>query len=348
MTGDNLGPPPVEPLSDVTWARVERGLWARMDGSVTIQTRAPSRSWLRIGAPMLAVAAVIAIVVITRDAPSTVEVADRGSDASDVRVVAPPNAPTSASFNDAHIELAPATALVMRHDRPTTVLERGAAWFVVAPRINHATGVADGSRPPFIVIAGDTTVRVIGTKFRVARSDDRVVVEVDHGTVEVTFRGRLEVIRDRQTWSSDEPDRVIALATTASADDVIEFEPTQVRRRPKLKAVERTEPKPIAVEGTPEPTKAHIAPAERDLDREKFERLAVLEKKNPRAAMTGYLELSKDSGKWAANALYAAGRLAADRKDPRAATLLKVYLRRFPAGANVEDARALLVRLPAP
>jgi len=44
-------------------------------------------------------------------------------------------------------------------------------------------------------------------------------------------------------------------------------------------------------------------------------------------------------------ALYAAGRLAADRKDRRAATFLTIYLRRFPNGANAEDARNLLARL---
>src|SRR6185295_13247955 len=95
-----------------------------------------------------------------------------GSNASDVRVVAPATAPTTASFNDAFIELEPSSAVVMRHDRPTTVLERGAATFAVAPR---------GERPPFVVLAGDATVRVIGTKFRVARTPtDRISVEVEH------------------------------------------------------------------------------------------------------------------------------------------------------------------------
>jgi len=43
--------------------------------------------------------------------------------------------------------------------------------------------------------------------------------------------------------------------------------------------------------------------------------------------------------------LFAAGRLAVDTHDARAESLLTIYLRRFPSGANTDDARALLTRL---
>ena len=61
--------------------------------------------------------------------------------------------------------------------------------------------------------------------------------------------------------------------------------------------------------------------------------------------MKGYLELSQGSTTWSAVALFAAGRLAADRHDPRAQTLLSIYLHRFSAGANATDASELLTRL---
>ena len=61
--------------------------------------------------------------------------------------------------------------------------------------------------------------------------------------------------------------------------------------------------------------------------------------------MAGYLALSKGSSRWAQVALYAAGRLAADRDEPRATTFLEIYLRRFPHGKNADDARQLLARL---
>jgi hypothetical protein len=328
MTEERLGPPPIEPLSDVAWARVERGLWARLDGSTTtrIAPERPSRRWVWIAAPLVAAAAIV-LVVSMRGGSSEdggLEVADRGSDARDVRVVSPATAPTSASFNDAYIELEPASAVVMRHDQPTTVLERGAATFAVAPR---------GTRAPFVVLAGETKVRVIGTKFRVARSDERVAVEVEHGIVEVQYKGSIVRVAANESWSSDRP--------VVSATE-IDMEPTRVIRRQKAKptAVPKTEKTEIT---TTQPD-ARLETGKPDPDRAKFEKLAALEKKSPAAAMTGYLELSQSSGRWAANALYAAARLAVDRGDPRAQTLLTVYLKRFPSGANADDARELLAR----
>jgi hypothetical protein len=83
----------------------------------------------------------------------------------------------------------------------------------------------------------------------------------------------------------------------------------------------------------------------KDADAAKYDRLVALEQKDPTAALSGYLELSRGKSKWAAVALYAAGRLAADRHDRRATTFLDIYLRRFPNGANADDARNLLARL---
>ena len=82
-----------------------------------------------------------------------------------------------------------------------------------------------------------------------------------------------------------------------------------------------------------------------DSDRAKYDRLVAMEQKDPTAALSGYLELSQGDSKWAGVALFAAGRLAADRQDRRAVTLLDIYLRRFPNGANADDARNLLARL---
>jgi transmembrane sensor len=66
-----------------------------------------------------------------------------------------------------------------RHER-RVVMDQGQAVFDVA---------ADKSRP-FVIAAGDRTVRVVGTQFDVRRRDGRVSVTVTRGTVEVAPNGQ--------------------------------------------------------------------------------------------------------------------------------------------------------------
>jgi TolA-binding protein len=68
-----------------------------------------------------------------------------------------------------------------------------------------------------------------------------------------------------------------------------------------------------------------------------------MEASNPEGALSIYRKLAAGSGPWAANALYAAGRLQADRgRRGEASQLLQQYLTRFPNGANARDAKDLL------
>lgn len=356
---ERLGPPPVEPLSDVTWARVERGLWARLDSPTLAEVTPAGRSWrwLWIATPMLGAAAALAVVVGTRDTGKPIPAVAEGAEPS--RVVAGA-APSSISFGDAHIELDAHSAIAMRRDagKPITQLENGAAWFTVAPR---------AERPPFEVLAGDTIVRVVGTRFRVARAEERVSVEVEHGIVDVQFRGTLVKVGADQAWSSEHPNQVTSRThrdsaatpatttttattkpdVTATADTTPSIDPkstrkTTVHQSPTVKT-DKAAPPTANVDTT------KLDPATEskkiDPDRVKFERLTALEARDPKAALAGYLELSQGSGRWAEVSLFAAGRLAADRHDARAETMLTIYLRRFPSGANVDDARELLARL---
>ena len=82
-----------------------------------------------------------------------------------------------------------------------------------------------------------------------------------------------------------------------------------------------------------------------DTDRAVYDRLAALEPRDPAAALAGYLALARGTSRWADPALFAAARLATDRHDRRAVTLLAIYLQRFPNGANAIDAKQLLTRL---
>jgi ferric-dicitrate binding protein FerR (iron transport regulator) len=202
----------VEGLSDVAWARVERGVFARLDGSGTVTgavvsretTTAPRRGRLWLAVPIMAAAAVALVMVAThKSSPSGSDVAQTEPS----RIVSGA-APSAVTFGDAHITLDADSAISMERDgaQPTALLEHGAAWFSVAPR---------GEQPPFQVRAGDTLVRVIGTRFRVARHGERAEVTVDHGTVEVRFHGRALHVTDGQSWSSTKPNDV----TTTSASE---------------------------------------------------------------------------------------------------------------------------------
>ena len=388
-----LGPPPVEPMSDVSWARVERGLWSRIDsGATDVRPEAPRRRWVWIAAPALAVAAIVAILVGTGRFTSREETpAIVSSDPSEPSRVVAGAAATAVSFGDAHIDLAAQSAIVMSREggSPSVLLERGVASFAVAPRAD---------RPPFIVRAGDTVVRVVGTRFVVSRSTEQITVAVEHGLVDVQFRGATQRVGAGQTWSSDSPDKVTLhaasgvpdsanktsgpiAANTRTPDSTQPLEPTTSPdahitpdTRTKAPDTHTSTPTKSGARTTPRTPDARIAEAGAgsagsgsgsgsagsagsaspavastamsvDVDRATYDRLSAQERRDPKAALTGYLELSRGNSKWAAVALFAAGRLAADRNDHRAVTFLDIYLRRFPNGANADDARNLLARL---
>jgi transmembrane sensor len=357
---ERLGPPPVEPMTDAAWSRIERGLWAQIDATAapgSADASPPLRRWWLVAAP-LAAAAAIAIVIVARTTTGELPALDEPA-----RVVSG-SAPSTVSFGDSHVELDANTAVVMNHEagHPTVLLERGAAWFTVAPRLQ---------RPEFVVRAGDATVRVVGTRFRVARSEERIAVDVERGLVDVQFRGAVVEVAASRRWSSESPAQTSILAGLAPpVDPIASGEPATSTQTP----AEPVEPAPLHAKPTPRPGRDRAAPpstapgsavgaspsaaigatpdptatsrsAELDRDRTEYDRLAAIEPRSPDAALTGYLALARGQSEWAALALFAAARLAADRHDRRAEALLGFYLVRFPTGANAADARQLRSRL---
>ncbi len=344
MTDDNrkrLGPPPVEPLSDIAWSRIERGMWSRLDGSqtqtvTTIQAAPPSRRWMLVAAP-LAAAAAIALVIGFRG---------RIAPAEDPARVLSGDTGSSVSFGDAHIELDAHSAIAMRQESgsPTVTIDNGAARFTVAPR---------NDRPAFVVRAGDATVRVIGTQFKVARYEEHLSVAVEHGLVDVHFRGVAVKIGAGQSWSSDQPTAVITMAEPAkpaqpAADepeaDTSEIEMPATPSKPHVKHHPKQPSHHVATEPAKAPAEVPSGSA-CGTDCTEFNRLSTIEPSQPDKAIDGYLALSRSSQTYADNALFAAARLAFDRHDRRAEALLKIYLQRFPSGAHSADANGLLVRL---
>jgi len=341
--------PPVEPLSDLSWARVERSVFAELDASTvptTVPAARPRHRWMLMAAPLAAAAAVILWFVMRPD----------GHGIDGPRVVTG-DTPTTLSFGDAEITASAHSALELNGSADSGVLivvERGGATFAVAKR--HG-------RPPFDVRAGDIRVRVVGTRFLVSRSGDAAAVKVYEGTVEVVGRGQRVMVHAGESWSSQEARREAATdaATAAEAGSV----PDAASESGSASASEsgsapdaataparRERRHPAVVKERPAPQVA--AEPEDDIDRvsselttkEQFELAAQLELQDPAAAFARYRTLAHGSGPWAANALYAAGRLAFDGGNADLARrLLKSYLRRFPAGGNARDARGLLDRL---
>ena len=300
--------PPVEQMSDLSWARVERGLWARLDGTATTQIAAPpSRRWLWIALPSAAVAAAAAIAFVVfvkrpmHGLPSAPIATAPVAEETPMRVVTG-DAPSTITVGDAHVTLASDSAVVMPRANEAAVLEKGSATFAIAPRTGRQ----------FVVVAGDAVVRVIGTKFSVARFDERVTVAVERGVVDVTFQGATTKVTAGQIWDS-QPKHVITPAKQAD----------------------------VALPKRAKPTTTSAA----DDDRAKYETARDSEARDPAGALAGYLEVARGNSRWAELSLYAAARLSADRGEARAKTLLDMYLRRFPRGANAADARQLLDRL---
>jgi ferric-dicitrate binding protein FerR (iron transport regulator) len=195
---ERLGPPPVDPLSDVQWARVERNVFSRMEGTVTGAVSARevkhgrSRStWIWLAVPAAAAAA-FGLAFFSMNGPS-----GSSSDGEPSRVVAS-DSPTTMSFGDAHITLQARSAVLMEQNvaKPTALLEHGTAEFAVAPR---------GERAPFTVLAGDTSARTMGATFTVTRTGERADLKVSTGSVEIRYRGRDVRLAANQSWSSERP-----------------------------------------------------------------------------------------------------------------------------------------------
>jgi hypothetical protein len=308
---------PVDPLSDIAWQRIEKNVMAALDGVEDAPTRLdvrPRRArhgrWIAAGAGLAAAAAVAGFLAARGDG----EPSFRGTS----RVVTD-EAPSTVAIGDVSLTVAPASAVVVDQERERgvlIVLERGSVACEVAPR---------GKRPPLTVQAGDVRVEVVGTKFAVSRDGERASVVVHEGVVTVVTRGDRIPVRAGERWPA-------APRAAATAPEVIEsFAPDRLvddERAPRARRPAQ---------------RAEVADKPMPSDKERYELAARLEASDPDAARAIYRELAAGGDAWAANALFAMARLEEELGNrERARALLERYLKRFPAGANAADARALL------
>lgn len=192
--------------------------------------------------------------------------------------------------------------------------ERG-GWFLALEQGKVECSVRPrAARPPFIVIAGETRVSAIGTRFSVAQGEQGTQVNVDEGKVLVDYRGQMTELVPGETWTEASlPAKPLASAApTADA-------PPKKRSSRAMARVEK-----------------------------RFEQAARLEMTKPRAALRIYRSLRRTRGPWQADALYAEARFEHERGQvKRAKPLLKLYLKHYPSGDKAADARALLERVQA-
>jgi hypothetical protein len=347
----------VEPLSEQRWAAIERALLTQLEGETQRAADLPKRRnrtaslrpWRGAAMPWLAAALVVGALIFvvfaavdspeiaSVDHPSRITTGESGS---------------HLALSGLTLDVEPESAVVVSEETEQgrlLVLDRGSIVCGVAPRSGDA---------PLIVQAGNTQVRVIGTRFSVTRQDESAHVKVFKGVVEVTSAGRSLRLTAGEEWSN-QPTR----ATTANQAD--SAQPASADEEPEQD--DTTEAEQAA--GTPETKSASKARArarsnaERETEASKpdeskasdsanasaqeiFEQATQLEHSDPARANRLYRSLESGSGSWAQNALYARGRLEATRGNARSARrLLESYLKRFPRGSNAQDARAVLQKL---
>lgn len=341
--------PPVEPLPDLTWARLERRLWQSLDAPTPVEAAAvaPPRAarwrWPVVAATAIAAAAAAAILWPRGEdrAAQPSPLSMPAGTATPARVTSA-DAPTALTFGDADIELAPRSALFLSGDDRRgvdLVLDHGRAHFEVAPRAGRA---------PFVVHVGAVRVTVIGTGFTVIRDGESAQVEVTHGVVEVVADGRRDRVAAGQVWDHGLlRDGTLAAAPAAPAPFAPVVDAPALAIDPDARPAVASAPAPASRVERRAPAAPSSPTAGPPLDpKAAFAAAAALEAQAPDRALAAYLALAEAAPAWADAALFAAARLAFDRGDrARARSLAERYLRRFPHGRNALDARALLERL---
>jgi hypothetical protein len=315
---------PIEPLSDAAWQRIERNVYAELDADAGDRASAGAEPrWPRWA--VVAMACVVGLQLALGAAFLWMRGEGSKSQALASTRLTTGKEPSKTLLGDVWVQLEPESALVVVENGARSsllMLERGAARFSVPHR---------GERAPFVVQAGDARVEVVGTRFRVERAGGTARVDTYEGTVRVTAQGRTLLVARGQHWAGED-----APAPEATPQQVaVQPAPPASARAPDI-----AEPTTNAIERN-----AQDAPARAERQRRRFEQAAAHEASDPERALRIYRGLAAEQGAWAANALYAMGRLEMDRGHAQTARrLLQRYIDEYPNGANAADARALVAR----
>ena len=323
----------IEPLTEAAWARIEQQIFARLaEQRVAAPASSPQRArrvWLQWGLTAVAAVLLLAAGLRLRTELHT-EMHTETQTAKTQRYTATTREQRIA-LPGVTVHLEPGSALETTLAGGATAscrLERGAAGFDVAPR----RGLA-----PFVVMAAEVRVEVIGTVFRVVRVGSTAQVETRAGTVRVSARGQDTLVRAGERWPSAPSSAAAESASSAAIAAPV----------PAVDTRQTSSTGSSAARAPSTGSSAARAPGLAERQRARFEAAASAEATDHERALQGYEALSREQGPWASNALFALGRLELERRLFRAAERdLRSYLERYPRGPNVADARALLERMP--
>jgi len=306
----------VEPLSEMRWERLERALLEQLDGqdasfpvSVRAAEGARALRWRSAAALVMAGAAAAVLGVVTWHL-----LAWRGEAVATTRLETGTNG-TQVEVGESTLDVGPESTMRVSGDDGqgvVVVLNRGRVECDVPPR---------KARPPFVVEAGAVTVRVIGTHFAVGRGVDGTTVDVQRGVVDVEAGEKHVLVHAGEHWP---PSNSAVVVDDGSAAEVSSATTSLA---------------------APPSSPAHLAAGA--TARDQYEAASRLETTQPDSAIAVYRGLARRGGPWGMNALFAEGRLEADRgHGDEARRLLHEYLARYPGGPNADDARRVIGRLP--
>ncbi len=349
--GQLRGRVPLEPLDDERLTRLERAVVSGAPvPSAPIRRRHPGAWWLA-GAALTA-SALAAIWLVRRPAPMPHVVATGGGSAlvlapapgSDEPVVVVAGAGGAhVDLGDARIDAAAQTSLTAT--RPAIGSDRGVLVELAVGSVEFDVDKR-GTRPPLIVRAGDVDVVVVGTHFTVRRPADGGPIEVDvrEGLVRVVRGAVSAAVGAGQAWSSSTGE-VVAMVV-ASRDSVVPPVATADAGGKRGARASGSGARPVTPPG------AVVAAVETGdlgaaIRRQPVARGIDVDAAGPNAALATLRQRVGAHGEAAAAALYGMARLQALSlgKTDDALRSIDAYVRRFPRGAEIEDALWLRLRI---
>lgn len=310
--------------TDTRRDRTERAVLARLaaiqalgESDAVIAPTSSRLRWVAAGLAGAAVAVALALWLDRRDA-QVVTVAESPS-----LVVTPIGGSSRFTVGDAVIEAGGDTSVEVNRDSGGGIalqLTRGRVECDVTPR---------PGRPPFRVLAADVVVEVVGTRFSVLRSEAGVRVDVTRGKVRVKAPYEERLLEAGGSWASSRTTSSEPIPPARGSAVAVEQGGSQT---PSPGADAPPSPPPPRTSAAPPPsTRAAFAAAQR------------LEPSDPVGAARAYRNIAHGRDVWAALSLYSLAELHATRDPASALPVLDELARRFPGGANAEDAAWLRV-----